>query len=69
MGLEATKYLPVVAPMDAPLNKSFVFLFNGGLLPRKGIDILLEVSDEVSCDGAPQHCQALAASDSLCNLE
>ena len=43
-GIEATKYQPAVAPLDSVLSKSFVFLFNGGLLPRKGIDILLMVS-------------------------
>ena len=42
-GIEATKYQPAVAPLDSVLGKSFVFLFNGGLLPRKGIDILLQV--------------------------
>ena len=43
-GIEATKYQPAVAPLDSVLGKSFVFLFNGGLLPRKGIDTLLQVS-------------------------
>lgn len=43
-GIEATKYQPAVAPLDPVLGKSLVFLFNGGLLPRKGIDILLQVS-------------------------
>ena len=43
-GIEATRYQPAVVPLESVLGKSFVFLFNGGLLPRKGIDILLQVS-------------------------
>ena len=42
-GIELTKYQPAVAPLESPFNESLVLLFNGGLLPRKGVDVLLQV--------------------------
>ena len=54
-GLEMTKFVPSVMSVETPFNRSFVFLFNGGLLPRKGPDIALQVNasaDEISLCGA-----------------
>lgn len=47
-GIELTKYQPATRPLQLPFKKSLVFLFNGGLLPRKGIDILLQVGCDPS---------------------
>ena len=44
-GVEFTKYQQDVLPAELPWSNKFVFLFNGGLLPRKGIDILIKVGD------------------------
>ena len=41
-GVEFSKFNLTVLPLRLPTKKSFRFLFNGGLLPRKGIDKLLE---------------------------
>jgi glycosyltransferase involved in cell wall biosynthesis len=40
-GIDAWKYNMTVLPYPLPTIKTFRFLFNGGLLPRKGIDLLL----------------------------
>ena len=40
-GVEFGKFNVSVEPLVLPTQKGFVFLFNGGLLPRKGIDVLL----------------------------
>ena len=44
-GIDLIKYQPAVRPLPLalPFNKTLIFLFNGGLLPRKGVDILLQV--------------------------
>lgn len=41
-GVEFGKFNVSVEPMPVPSSKGFRFLFNGGLLPRKGIDVLLK---------------------------
>ena len=40
-GIENTKFDVLVEDYQLPTTKSFRILFNGGLLPRKGIDVLL----------------------------
>lgn len=40
-GIEFGKFNMSLPPLPLPTMKGFKFLFNGGLLPRKGIDILL----------------------------
>ena len=40
-GVEFGKFNVSVQPIPLPTRKGFKFLFNGGLLPRKGIDLLL----------------------------
>ncbi|KAK9820019.1 hypothetical protein WJX72_005207 [[Myrmecia] bisecta] len=40
-GIENTKFDVLVDTYNLPTKKSFRILFNGGMLPRKGIDVLL----------------------------
>lgn len=40
-GVEFGKFNVSVQPLPLPTQKGFRFLFNGGLLPRKGVDVLL----------------------------
>lgn len=40
-GVEFGKFNVSVQPLPLPTQKGFKFLFNGGLLPRKGVDVLL----------------------------
>lgn len=40
-GVEFGKFNVSLRPLPLPSTKGFKFLFNGGLLPRKGIDVLL----------------------------
>ncbi len=41
-GIEFGKFNVSLQPLKLPSQKGFKFLFNGGLLPRKGIDVLLK---------------------------
>ena len=59
-GIELTKYHPAVRPLQLPNSKSSVFLFNGGLLPRKGIDILLQVGCDSKISFSPSAISLLA---------
>lgn len=40
-GVEFGKFNVSLPPLQLPSQKGFKFLFNGGLLPRKGIDVLI----------------------------
>jgi glycosyltransferase involved in cell wall biosynthesis len=42
LGFDPKRFHPKVQPMALPTRKSFKFLFVGGTLPRKGVDLLLE---------------------------
>lgn len=41
LGVDTTRFRPDVEPMVLPTQKSYAFLFVGGTLQRKGIDLLL----------------------------
>lgn len=45
-GVEFGKYNVSIKPLTLPSRKGFKLLFNGGLLPRKGIDVLLKAYTE-----------------------
>lgn len=54
-GIRTEQFRPAVKPLPLPTTKSFKFLFIGGTIPRKGIDLLLKayqqtftVKDDVS---------------------
>ncbi len=41
LGVDTARFRPDIEPMKLPTQKSFAFLFVGGTLQRKGIDLLL----------------------------
>ena len=54
-GVDPSRFRPGVSPLSLPTEKSFKFLFVGGTLYRKGIDLLLEA-----------YCQTFSREDDVC---
>ena len=54
-GVDPSRFRPGVSPLTLPTEKSFKFLFVGGTLYRKGIDLLLDA-----------YCQTFSREDDVC---
>ena len=54
-GVDPSRFRPGLDPLHLPTEKSFVFLFVGGTVRRKGIDLLLDA-----------YCQSFGPDDDVC---
>ena len=55
LGIDPSIYTPQAQPMELNTNKTFKFLFVGGTIDRKGIDVLLDA-----------YCEIFTSDDDVC---